>query len=224
MKRVAPRRSKRIGRRAVWHRHDIPEIEVKLVVGLTAIRPEATRPNAGQRLPRQRGVSVDRLSIVELHVADPIDVHGSAPTMRCGAGVHRVTRRAVPAVGRDVNEGAGGVAEALETEREHRDGARDEAWETAKGRRFTHVRLNELPQREARRQLHVHRVLPRRHLVEVARQRVRMTRVVVENAARQKHLAQRSLQAQPVDDPQRKTIALTHGCHPHPQSHALGLT
>src|SRR5678815_1467432 len=117
-----------------------------LVVGLPAGRAERTRPHTGQRLSRQRGVALDCLAIVELHVADPIDVDRGPPAVRRRSRVHRVSRRPISPIRRDVDEGAHGVAKALETEREHGDTAWDITWKTAQRSRFAHVGLDQLPE------------------------------------------------------------------------------
>src|SRR6185437_7896061 len=203
-------KAERVFGRAVRHRQQVSEVDVELVVSLAAIRPEGTRPRGGQRLPSQRRVSLDGLAVVEEHVANAIDVDRGAPAVRRGVRTHRVARRPIAAVRRDVHIRAAGATKALEAEREHRDRARYVARKPTQWRSFADVGLNELPEREARRELDVHRLLPRGYLVEVPRQPPRISGVVDHNTVGQQRVAQRLLETQPVDDAQRKPIGLTH--------------
>src|SRR4051812_34489983 len=118
--------------------------------------------------------------------------------------------RAIPTVRRDVDVRSDRLAKALETHCREGDRAWDVARESAQRRRLSHVRLNELPQLEARRQLQLHRGGPGRDLIEVARQLALVARVVEDDAPGQQRVAHRLLETESVDDAQRKAIRLTH--------------
>ena len=146
---------------------------------------------------------LQRVALVEQRVADLVDVHRRRPRMRRGVHREHMTRRPIPAVRRDVHELADGAPELLKTERQQRDRARHVSREGAQRLDFVDVGVDEFPEREMLRELHLLSDIPRRNFVEVARQLVRLPLRVAHHAAGPEHVAKFLLETPAVDDAQR---------------------
>ena len=86
----------------------------------------------------------------------------------------RMAGRTISPVGRDVHETADGFAELLEYERRQRNRAGHVAGKRAQRLRLVNVGVDQFPEREVIRQLERERDVPRRNLVEIAGQPVRL--------------------------------------------------
>src|SRR5215208_3924878 len=135
-------------RRAARHRQDVSQIEMQMIVGLTTARAERPSPRAWKYLAGEGRVPLDRFAVVEIDVADAVNVHRRAPAVRRRVHAQRMSRGPVSAVGGDVYERSYRLAESLERRSEQRDRARDVTRKSSKRRGFADVRLDELPQGE----------------------------------------------------------------------------
>src|SRR2546425_1632696 len=69
-------------RNPVGHHGGVPEIDVKVIVGVAGVVTVRPHPPKRQETPRDRGVPADLLLGVERLPADRVDVRGGAPAMR----------------------------------------------------------------------------------------------------------------------------------------------
>src|SRR6476646_803288 len=98
---------------------------MQMVFRKSGRRTVRSRPNAGERLTGDEGKALDRAPRIEIRVADSVNVRGCPPGMEARVAGQGVRRRAVTAVGGDVDEAANRFTETFQADGEKGDGAGD---------------------------------------------------------------------------------------------------
>src|SRR3954462_9932242 len=64
------------------NRQHVPEVEVHVILGVTGGRAVRARPDSGQCLSGDQAEALDRTPVVQVGIADPVDVRGGTPGVR----------------------------------------------------------------------------------------------------------------------------------------------
>src|SRR5690349_10025122 len=102
----------------------------------------------------------------------------------------------------------------LEHHREQRDRARDVPWKRAQRCSFAHIRVDEFPEMEMRRERQIESCFPRGHLVEIARQMPCDPSFIAKHATRNQRVPVRASQPVSIRHAEWKRLCLKHAAPP----------
>src|ERR1700730_17573146 len=123
------------------HRQHIAQVEVEVVFSEAGRRPVRAGPNARQGLTRNQAEPLDRAPIVQVGIANPVDVGGGPPGMRSRVLGKTVGRRSIAAIRRDMNPRPDCIPKPLQAHCQERYSARNVPGESPQWRSLTYVDL-----------------------------------------------------------------------------------
>src|SRR5688572_5708120 len=152
------------------HRQHVPEIQVEVILRVPRRLTVRAGPDTGQSFPGDEAEALDRTPVVEVRIADPVDIGGGPPRVRSGVPRKAMRGRAVTAVCRNVHKRTNRFPEPLQAHCQECYSARNVPGKCPQRRRLPDVNLDELPQQKMAGKLDFHGGVPGGDFIKITGQ------------------------------------------------------